>query len=195
MDRLYTAGSTRRQRNNRIARFHGSSGDLTSEAAKILIGANDALHRKAEWSVLNLTAYRNRFKMFQQRGTEVPRGTPARCDDVIPFKSADWNAEQFWNFEAFCECRQIALMLCKDLFRKIDEIHFVDGRDDVTDPKQRGDKSMPPRLRENAFARIDQNDSQVCRGRAGDHVTRVLFVARRVGDDELPLCCCEEAVG
>ena len=42
-------------------------------------------------------------------------------------------------------------------------------------------------LLEDAFARIDENDREIGRGCARDHVARVLNVSRRIGDDELTL--------
>ena len=54
---------------------------------------------------------------------------------------------------------------------------------------------MPARLRQHALARVDQDHREVGGGGAGDHVARVLLVARRVGDDELALVGREEAVG
>ena len=45
---------------------------------------------------------------------------------------------------------------------------------------------MAPGLRQDPVSRVDQHDGQVGAGRAGRHVPGVLFVARRVGDDELP---------
>ncbi len=54
---------------------------------------------------------------------------------------------------------------------------------------------MPSRLSQNPFACVDQDDGEV-RGRgAGDHVAGILFVAGRVGDDELALFRRKEAVG
>ena len=50
---------------------------------------------------------------------------------------------------------------------------------------------MTARLRKHAAARVDQHDGQVGGGGACGHVARVLFVARRIGDDELPLGCGE----
>ncbi len=44
---------------------------------------------------------------------------------------------------------------------------------------------MPPRLRQHAVARVDQDDRQVGGGGARRHVARVLLVPRRIGDDEL----------
>ena len=46
MNRFHATGSTGRQRNNRIADFYNSGGDLAGEAAEILIGTNDALYRQ-----------------------------------------------------------------------------------------------------------------------------------------------------
>ena len=54
---------------------------------------------------------------------------------------------------------------------------------------------MPPRLGQHALARIDQQHREVGGRGAGDHVARILLVARRVGDDELALLAREEAVG
>ena len=45
---------------------------------------------------------------------------------------------------------------------------------------------MTARLGQHALARVDQNDGHVRGRRAGDHVARVLLVARGVGDDERP---------
>ena len=54
---------------------------------------------------------------------------------------------------------------------------------------------MPPRLFEDALARIDQDDGGVGVGGAGDHVAGVLLVAGRVGDNELALVGGEVAIG
>ena len=54
---------------------------------------------------------------------------------------------------------------------------------------------MPPRLRQHAVARIDQNDGQLRRGGAGRHVARVLLVPGCIGDDELALRRGEVAIG
>ena len=54
---------------------------------------------------------------------------------------------------------------------------------------------MAPGLRQHALARVDQDDGEVSGAGARHHVARVLFVARRVGHDELALFGAEEAVG
>ena len=54
---------------------------------------------------------------------------------------------------------------------------------------------MPLRLRKDAVAGVDQDDGEVGGRGPGCHVSRVLLVSRRVGDDELPPVGREIAVG
>src|SRR5262249_42424309 len=54
---------------------------------------------------------------------------------------------------------------------------------------------MPSCLYEYALARIDQNDGEVSvRGPSG-HISRILFVTRRIRDNERAPRCGEKAVG
>ena len=66
----------------------------------------------------------------------------------------------------------------------VDEVHLVDAHDDVRDAQQRRDERVPARLLDDAVARVDEDDREVGRRRAGDHVARVADVAGGVGDDE-----------
>src|SRR5206468_9180113 len=52
-----------------------------------------------------------------------------------------------------------------------------------------------PGLCENALARVDQQNGEFGRRRAGDHVAGVLFVARSIGNDELALLARKIPVG
>ena len=54
---------------------------------------------------------------------------------------------------------------------------------------------MPASLRQHAEPRVHQDDRRVGRGRARSHVSRVLRMARRVGEDELPPPGLEVAIG
>ena len=88
-----------------------------------------------------------------------------------------------------------ALDLVEALLRVVDEIHLVHGDRDVADPEQPDEIAVPPRLREHALARVEQDHGAVGGRGAGDHVARVLLVPRRVGDDVLAGVGREEAVG
>ena len=67
--------------------------------------------------------------------------------------------------------------------------------DHTADAEERHDVAVPAGLGQHALPGIDQDHGQVGGRRAGDHVARVLLVARRVGDDELALIRGEEPVG
>ena len=81
--------------------------------------------------------------------------------------------------------RVVGADLVEARLRPVDEVHLVDGDDDVADPQQRDDEAVTTRLPLHAVPRVDQDDRQVAVRRARRHVARVLLVARTVGDDEL----------
>ena len=76
-----------------------------------------------------------------------------------------------------------------------DQVHLVDGEDEVRDAEQPGDARVPPRLFADAVAGVDEQDGEVRGRRAGRHVARVLLVAGRVGEDELAPRGREVAIG
>ena len=61
---------------------------------------------------------------------------------------------------------------------EIHQVDLVDRHHDVADAEQRADVGMPPRLRQHALARIDQDDGERRARGAGRHVARVLLMAR-----------------
>ena len=65
----------------------------------------------------------------------------------------------------------------------------------MLDAQQIGDESMAAGLFDDTLAGIDENDGQIRGAGSGDHVARVLNVARGVRDDEFPLGSGEIAVG
>jgi hypothetical protein len=93
------------------------------------------------------------------------------------------------------EAAVFLLDLAKTLLRVIDQVHLVHGKHDVTNPDEGHQEGVSFRLGENALACIDQHDRHIRRRGAGDHVARVLLVARRVGNDVLALRRREVAVG
>ena len=93
------------------------------------------------------------------------------------------------------ELAVVGLDLVEDLLRVVDEVELVDGEDDVADAEQRHEVAVAAGLGEHALARVDQDHRELGGRRAGDHVARVLLVARRVGDDELAALGREEPVG
>ena len=70
----------------------------------------------------------------------------------------------------------VALDPLEHLFVVADEIHLVDGDDDVADAEQRDDVGMPSRLHLHAARGVHQDHGEVRSRGAGRHVARVLLV-------------------
>ncbi len=85
--------------------------------------------------------------------------------------------------------RQNAIELVDDVVEdraiEIHQVHLVDREHVVVDAEQSCDLRVAARLHPHAVTRVDQQDRDIGRRRPGRHVARVLFVAGRVGEDEL----------
>ena len=88
------AAAARGKSDDRVALADSAGGDLTGEAAVVLVGANDALDWQTKGLVDVESADWNLFEMFEQRGTVVPRGAQAALDDVVAIKSADRDGDE-----------------------------------------------------------------------------------------------------
>ena len=160
-----------------------------------MVWADDALHWQAECLVGVDGADRDVFEMFEQRETGVPRGAQAGLDDVVSIESTDRDGNETGGAELLDQRGKISLDPTIDYLREIDEVHLVDRDDEMADAKQGSDVCVTTRLREDALARIDEDDGEVCGGGAGGHVAGVLLVARGIGNDELATLGREVAVG
>src|SRR5690606_33355095 len=76
-----------------------------------------------------------------------------------------------------------------------DQIHLVDGDDDVLDSDERYQVAVAARLGKYAFARVYHDNGDIGGRCAGDHVARVLFMPGGVDHNELALVSGKEAVG
>ena len=65
----------------------------------------------------------------------------------------------------------------------------------MLDTQQRYKESMAARLRDDTCAGIYQNNRQISGRAASNHVTRILFVSRSVGNDEFTVIRGEVAIG
>ena len=141
-----------------------------------------------------VSADRHGFEMFEKRRPVVPGQCVAARDHVISRERADRDARRA-EAELLCQRVKIFLQLQKNFLAVIHEVHLVDRHENIRNSKQRRDVRVPPRLRQNALRRVDQNHREI-RGRsAGGHVARVLLVARRIRDDEFPARRFKIAVG
>ena len=89
------------------------------------------------------------------------------------------------------EARKGIANAVEDAFLEIDEVHLVDGEDDIPDPEQRADKAVPLGLLQHLLAGVHQQHGQVCVRCPRHHVAGIMQMTGRIGDDETPVLCRE----
>ena len=124
--------------------------------------------------------------MMEKRRTVVPRHVRAGIDDIVAFQGGDWNEMDVFEGEAGGHVVVVAADFVIDFLRPVHQIHLVDGHDDMNDAEQRDDERVALRLDGHAVACVYENDGEIAVGGASRHVARILFMSRRIGDDELP---------
>ena len=135
------------------------------------------------------------MKVVQQGGPGVPWGGGGRVDHVVALQRADRDEFDILDVEARQELFELGADLVEAVLAPADEVHLVDGDDQVRDAQERGEAGVAAALLDDPGARVHQHDGEVRGGGAGDHVARVLDVPGGVGDDEFAARCGEVAVG
>jgi hypothetical protein len=167
-----------------VAHRHATGGNGAREAAEVLVRPIHPLHREAQRLRRRIGGDVHRLEVLEQRRPGVPgHGRGPRRDVVAPLRGYGDRAD---GREA--QPRGEGLPMGQHLFegglREFGGIHLVHREHHVPDAEKRADVGVPAGLGENALACIHQDDREVSVRRAGRHVARVLFVTRRVRDDE-----------
>ena len=155
----------------------------------------DILHGKPERRGRERSRQLGRLQDLQQRRTVVPAQAVAAVDHHVAFERRHRNEADIGDAAPRGEDEEIVDDRFERLDAIADEVHLVHGDDEMRNAEKVRERCMPSRLGHDAMPRIDQQNGEVCRAGRRDHVARVLFVARRVGDDELAQGRREIAVG
>ncbi len=186
---------TRRQRQQLVSLTDCSARQLPRKSAESGIRPKDVLHRKSHRFQICARAHSHGFEVPKQRGPVIPGHSVGVIDDVVAGERADRNAHHTLDSQVAGDGKELLVEPVEDLFAVLDEIHLVDRRNHVGYSQQRSDVRVPASLRLQSARGIHQNHRQIRRRRAGSHVARVLFMARRIGNDEFPRRRFEIAVG
>ena len=131
-----------------------------------------------------------------EQGWAVIPGHPVRpLDDVVAVERRDRDEPDVVDVESRRPGAEVGHDPLVRVLVVSDQIHLVDGDHEVRDTQQRCDEGVASGLLDDARPSIDQDDRQIGFRRPGDHVPRVLNVARRVGDDELSASRREVPIG
>ena len=134
------------------------------------------------------------FKEVEQRRTVIPGGTLRFLHHVVTVKRRKRNAGHIGNSQRSDKLLVFAYNLIEAFFGEVHQVHFINGKHHMLDTQQRHKESVAACLRNDTRAGVYQNNRQVGGRAAGNHVARILFVSRSVGNDEFTIIGGEIAV-
>src|SRR5262249_7253188 len=102
----------------------------------------DKLNRKSKRQFICGVVDLDRLEKFEHLRAGVPRHPVARFRDVVAFESRNRNAIDFCSAKLVDELQKVTFDLLVTVAVEVDEVHFVDGDDEVPDSKQVRDERM-----------------------------------------------------
>ena len=171
------------QHGDLVAAAQPAAGDHAGLAAEIAVlaalRADDPLHVHAHAGV----AVRSGLELFEEVEQRRRRRTTGCCVEASTTLSPS-SAEMGmavtgtgWGSASTNDCTSAAMRWNVGLV-PVDEVHLVHRQHDGLRAEHRGDERVAAGLVEHAVAGVDEHDGHVAGGRTGDHVARVLRVAR-----------------
>ena len=192
-----------------VAHAHAAGFEAALVAAEVvLFAAVGALYELyGEMEVLrrfgHTFACGQALQHLQQRAALVPRGVGAFVHDVVAIEGGDGDEAGFRQAEGVGQFAVSGGDGVEFFLAEAEQVHFVDGHDDVRAAQVAQDGGVAFCLRQQLqrllgkieLGGVYEQYGGVGGGGAGDHVAGVLFVAGGVGDDEFAAGGGEVAVG
>ena len=126
----------RRQDHDFVSGPDDAGGDGSREAAEVEIRADDILDREAHVDEIAGRGDVDVLQMMEERRAIEPRHVRAWIDDVVALKGGDRNEMDVLEGEAGGHVVVVAADFVIDFLRPVDQIHLVDGDDDMDDAEQ-----------------------------------------------------------
>src|SRR4029078_3395622 len=127
----------RRTDQHPVAAPHDAARHRSGITAEVEMWPVNPLHWKAEWLLPRRRADIDSLKMSEQGGPVIPVHMRAWADHVIAFKRGDRDGGDQLEAERRGEVCKVVRERLKTRRIEVDEIHFVDGKRDLLDAKQR----------------------------------------------------------
>ena len=115
----------------------------------------DPLHRKPETLQVPVARDMHRLQVPEQSRTGIPRRMRGWIDDVVPVERAERDEFDVLDVEPRQELLELRANLEEALLAPADEVHLVDGDDQMRNPQQRGDRRVAAALFDHASTRVD----------------------------------------
>ena len=183
-DRRHLGQSARWQHDDFVAASDRAAHDRSGKAAKIGVGPIDPLHRHSKRFVFAVIIDIDRFKMAEQRSTEIPRRILTASRDIVAVPRRHRDRSNVFEIKTRGEFFELGRNVLEHRAVEIDQVDLVDRQHNMPNAQEANNHRVAACLTQQALAGIDQQYREIGIRRACCHISCVLFVARRVGDDE-----------
>ena len=161
----------------------------------ITLWTDHILHWKAHDRMVPVAADMNGLEQVHQGGSVIPGHVLRPVHHIIAILGTDGHETDIFDLQLAGQFPELVFNIFEHILVKPHQVHFIHRHDQMRDLQQGGDIGMPDGLFQHAVAGVHEDHSHVGRGSACDHVTGILYMSRRVGNDELPLGGGKIAVG
>jgi len=176
VDALDRGGEARRQHHDLVAGTEDAAGDDAGVAAVVVVvvthRTDHELHREARVDEVAVGADVHVLEVVEQRRSVVPRRVVGLARDVVAEQRRHRDEREVVDVELGGEVGEVGADRVEAALVVVDEVHLVDAEHEVLHLQQRRDHRMATALLDHAVARVDEDEREVSRRRAGDHVAR-----------------------
>src|SRR5699024_2738157 len=162
-------------------------GDLSGVAAVVVVvirlGPDDGLHREPGVDQVAIGGDVQVLEAIHQRGAVVPVHVRRASDDVVALQRRDRDDLDVRECQLGGKGGELRVDAVVDILAVVDQVHLVDGDDQVRHTQHGQQHRVAPRLLGQTLAGIDEYQAEVGGRGAGDHVAGVLDVPGGIGDD------------
>ena len=185
----------RRQCHHLVAFADDTRSYLATETTEVEVGAKYVLDGEAEVVEIVVVVDVDGFQKVEQRRAFIPRRTLRLGHHIVAVECRQGDASHIGDAQRSDKLLVNGYNLVETLLGEIYQVHLVHGQNDVLNAQQRHQEGVSTRLGDDTRTCIHEDNGQVGRRAARNHVARILLVPRRVGNDELAVVGREVAVG
>ena len=183
-DAAYFPADAGKRHLDRIALAQCAAGDHSCVKPAVAIGPQYVLYEDAQRRSRLVGFHVNGFQMPKQARSVMPGRMRACRGDVVAVECGERNGNERGKAKRFGKVAEPADDAIINGAVPVHEIELVHRKHEVTNAHHMRDHRVPARLRQQAPARVDQNDREIGVRGAACRIARITFVTRRISDDE-----------
>ena len=180
------------QNTNLVSLPDGSTLHLSLKAPELMIGTADSLNGKIK-AIFVLVGFScvYRLQIIQKHRPMIPADLFRATGDVVSLGGGNRNNNGAVKSDLLFQLLNLLFNFQESLLTVSGQIHFVDGKNKVTDSHQGADARVPSGLGQHSLCRINQDDRQIRKGSSTGHVSGIFLVSGSVRADKASAVCCK----